>query len=188
MTRVKPITTRADVAAEHQSLFDLMLEGTQQVEVAGELRGPSSILMHSPLLAERSRELGHYLRLGSTLTRPESELAIITAARETRCEYVWGVHMVAARRERLREEAIATVRDGRDPAVLEPDEAAIVIFVQQLLRKHRVDQPVFDALLRGHGVQWLVDLTAIVGHYGLLAGVLNAFEVPARPGAERLPD
>ena len=187
MPRVKPVTTKADVPPEYQNLFDLMLEGTQQVQVAGELRGPQSILMHSPPLAERARELGNYLRLHSTLKRTESELAIITAARETECEYVWGVHMVAARREGLREEAIATVRDRLDPAGLEPDEAAIVHYVQQVLRKHRVDQAVFDQLLERHGVRWLVELTAIVGQYGLLAGVLNAFEVPATPGAEQLP-
>lgn len=187
MARVKPVTRKADVAPEHQHLFDRMLEGTQQVQVAGELRGPQSILMHSPLLAEHARELGNYLRLQSTLKRPESELAIITAARETECRYVWGVHMVAARREGLREEAIATVRDGRDPTGLEPDEAAIVTYVQQLLRTHRVEQTVFDGLLQRHGVQWLMELTAIVGHYGLLAGVLDAFEVEAAPGAEQLP-
>lgn len=187
MTRVKPVAKREDVAVEERHLFDLMLEGTQQVEVAGELRGPMSILMHSPAVAQRARELGNYLRLHSTLKRTESELAIITAAREVECEYVWGVHMVAARREGLREEAIAAVRDRIDPAGLEPDETAIVTYVQQLTRKHRIEQDLFDGLLRRHGVQWLVELTAIAGHYGLLAGILNAFEVPAAPGAERLP-
>lgn len=188
MTRVNPVTRKSDVAPEYQHLFDRMLEGTQQVEVAGELRGPISILMHSPVLADLAREQGLYLRMGSTLTRAESELAIITAAYEARCEYVWGVHMVAARREGLREEAIATIRDGRDPSTLEPDETAVVLYVQQLLRNHRVEQPVFDALLEKHDVQWLVELTVIAGHYGLLAGLLNAFEVPAAPGAEPFPE
>jgi 4-carboxymuconolactone decarboxylase len=188
MTRVTPVTTRADVSPEYQPLFDRMFEGTQQVEVAGELRGPMSILMHSPRVADLARELGNYLRMGSTLTRQESELAIITAGREAKCQYVWGVHMVAAPREGLREEAIAVVRDQLDPASLERDECAIVTYVQQLMRNHRVDQQVFDYLLERHDVQWLVELTVIVGHYGLLAGVLNAFEVPARAGAEQLPD
>jgi 4-carboxymuconolactone decarboxylase len=163
-----------------------MLEGTQQVEVPGELRGPMSILMHSPQVADLARELGSYLRMGSTLTRPESELAIITAAREAKCEYVWGVHMVAARREGLREEAIAVIRDQLDPASPGPEETAIVQYVQQM-RSNRVEQSVFDFLLERHGTQWLVELTVIVGHYGLLAGVLNAFEVPARADAEQLP-
>ena len=84
MTRVTPVTTRADVSPEYQPLFDRMFEGTQQVEVAGELRGPMSILMHSPRVADLARELGNYLRMGSTLTRQESELAIITAGREAK--------------------------------------------------------------------------------------------------------
>jgi 4-carboxymuconolactone decarboxylase len=187
MTRIPPVTVRSDVSPEYQHLFDRMLEGTQQVEVPGELRGPMTILMHSPQVADLARELGSYLRMGSTLTRPESELAIITAAREAKCEYVWGVHMVAARREGLREEAIAVIRDRLDPASLEPEETAIVQYVQQLIRSNRVEQSVFDFLLDCHNAKWLVELTVLVGHYGLLAGVLNAFEVPARADAEQLP-
>jgi len=42
--------------------------------------------------------------------------------------------------------------------------------------------------LRGqHGVPWLVELTALIGHYGIVSGILNAFEVAPAPDAEQLP-
>ena len=79
------------------------------------------------------------------------------------------------------------MRDRRAPERLDAGEAAIVSYVQQLLRKNRVEHAVFDGLLKQYGVQWLVELTALTGQYGLLAGVLNAFEVLAAPEAEQLP-
>lgn len=50
-----------------------------------------------------------------------------------------------------------------------------------------VDQSVFDALKDRYGAPWLVELTGIIGHYGLVAGMLNAFEVAPAPDAELLP-
>ena len=34
---------------------------------------------------------------------------------------------------------------------------------------------------------WLVDLTGLIGPYGTVTGILNAFEVAPRPDAEQLP-
>ena len=57
----------------------------------------------------------------------------------------------------------------------------------QLLRANRVDQPVFDALKDRYGVQWVVELTGLIGHYGLVSGLLNSFEMAPPPEAEQLP-
>ena len=48
-------------------------------------------------------------------------------------------------------------------------------------------QPLFDRLRDQHGVPWLVELTALIGHYGIVSGILNAFEVAPAPDAEPLP-
>jgi len=68
-----------------------------------------------------------------------------------------------------------------------PDERAIITYVRQLLQKNRVDQAVFDALKDHYGVSWVVELTGIIGHYGLMTGLLNAFEMAPAPEAEQLP-
>jgi hypothetical protein len=46
---------------------------------------------------------------------------------------------------------------------------------------------VFDRLNERHGVQWLVELTAMANYYGMLCGVVNAFEVDVPPDGDRLP-
>ena len=47
MPRIAPVTGKADVAAEHHAVVD------DVVKVFGGVRGPFSILLHSPKLAER---------------------------------------------------------------------------------------------------------------------------------------
>ena len=95
--------------------------------------------------------------------------------------------MTLARKAGVREEAIAAVRERRDASGLQSDERAIVSYVRQLLRTNRVEQAVFDVLKDRHGVPWVVELTGIVGHYGLVTGMLNAFEVAPAPEADQLP-
>ena len=181
MPRIEPISDKSQVAAEHQGVVDAVLE------TFGALRGPHSILLHSPPLDQRALELGNYFRYHSVCKSPEKELAIITAAREKDCLYVWAAQVGAGRRGGLREEAIDVVREKGDVSKLEPHEADIVNYVRQLFRSNRVDQATFDALMQRYGAQWLIEMTMVVGYYGMLAGVVNAFEVEAPADGDVLP-
>jgi 4-carboxymuconolactone decarboxylase len=181
MPRVTPVSDKSEVAPEHQHVVDSVLE------VFGAIRGPHSILLHTPQLDEHALALGNFFRYNSVVKSPERELAIITAAREKDCLYVWAAQVAAGRRGGLPEEAIAAVRDRRDTAGLEHVEAAIINYVRQLFRANRVDQPAFDALKDRYGAEWLIEMTTVVGYYGMLAGVVNAFELPPPEGGDVLP-
>jgi hypothetical protein len=62
-----------------------------------------------------------------------------------------------------------------------------VSYVRQLVRTNRVEQAVFDALKDRFGAQWLVELTAMVGHYALITAMANAFEVAPPADGDKLP-
>ena len=62
----------------------------------------------------------------------------------------------------------------------------MVEYSLELLRNHRVSEATFDAALTVFGVQGLIDLTATIGYYSMLAAALNAFEV-APQGEALLP-
>ena len=87
----------------------------------------------------------------------------------------------------MSEEAIAVIRAKGDPSKLPVEEREIVTYAEQLICNNRVDQAAFDALKNRHGVQWLVELTAAANYYGILCGIVNAFEVPAPPDGDTLP-
>ena len=181
MPRVAPITGKADVPAEHHAVVDAV------VGVFGNVRGPFSMLLHSPKLAERILPLVSFFRDESVVETRLRSVAILTAVREREAAYVWAAQVAAARRNGLREEVIDLVRAKGDPGKLPPEEREIVTYVRQLMRTNRVEQPVFDALARRHGPQWLVELTAAANYFALLAGVVNAFEVAPPPDGDRLP-
>ena len=181
MPRVTPITIRDQVAPEHRPIFDAVAEGR------GSVRGPFSIMMFSPTFCERVLNLSNFLRFQCSVKPKDGELAVLATAREKDCRYVWAADVVLARKAGTRAEAIAAVRDRQDVSAFAPDEHAIVSYVRQLLRNNRVEQPVFDALKERFGEQWVVELTGLIGHYGLVSGLLNAFEMTPAPNAEQLP-
>ena len=181
MPRIAPISDKSEVPAEHHHVVD------QVMQVFGRLRGPHSILLHSPPCDEPVLKLGNYFRYDSVLKSPLKELAIITAAREKDCLYVWAAQVDAGRRGGLSEDAIAVVKEKRDPSALKPEEAEIVNYVRQLFRNNRVDQATFDAVLKRHGQTWLLEMTTVVGYYAMLAGVVNSVELPTPEGGDALP-
>jgi 4-carboxymuconolactone decarboxylase len=181
MPRVAPITGKSDVAAEHHDVVDGVLK------VFGQVRGPFSMLLHSPKLAEQMLNLGNFYRDKSIVEPKDRSLAILVAVRERQGAYVWAAQVNAARRAGVREEAIDVIRARKDPAGLPVEEREIVTYAEQLIRNNRVDQAAFDALKNRHGVQWLVELTAAANYYGILCGIVNAFEVPAPPDGDKLP-
>src|SRR5437016_12099521 len=154
MPRVAPITGKSDVSAEHEAVVDAV------VNVFGNVRGPFSMLLHSPKLAERVLPLVTFFRDESIVEPTLRSIAILTAVREREAAYVWAAQVGAARRNGVREEVIDLLRTKGDPGKLSPEEREIVTYVRQLMRTNRVDQATFDALEKRWGVPWLVELTA----------------------------
>lgn len=179
--RVVPITRRDQVPEEHRPIFDEVAEGR------GSVRGPFSILMWSPALCRRHLDVSSYLRFRSQVKADVRELAIIATAREKDCPYVWAAHAPAARKAGVTEAAITAVRDHGDLTGLTPAERDTVDYVRQLLRANAVAEPLFGRLRDRYGVPCLVELTGLVGHYGIVSGILNAFEIAPAPDAEPLP-
>src|SRR3989442_14552967 len=140
MPRVTPITGKADVPAEHHAVVDAV------VGVFGGVRGPFSMLLHSPKLAERVLPLVTFFRDDSVVEPKLRSIGILSAVREREAAYVWAAQVGAARRNGLRDEVIDLIRAKGDPGKLPADERDIVTYARQLMRTNRVDQPVFDAL------------------------------------------
>ena len=181
MPRVAPITGKSDVPTEHHAVVDAV------TKVFGSVRGPFSMLLHSPKLAERLLPLVTFFRDESVVDAKLRSIAILSAVREREAAYVWAAQVGAARRNGLREEVIDLLRAKGDPAKLPAEERDIVTYVRQLMRTNRVDQSVFDALKSRHGAQWMVELTAAANYFAMLSGVVNAFEVSAPPDGDKLP-
>jgi 4-carboxymuconolactone decarboxylase len=181
MPRVAPITGKSDVPVEHHAAVDGVMK------VFGNVRGPFSMLLHSPKLAERVLPLVTFFRDESVVDAKLRSIAILSAVREREAAYVWAAQVGAARRNGLREEVIDLLRSKGDPAKLPAEERDIVTYVRQLMRTNRADQAVFDALKSRHDAQWMVELTAAANYFAMLSGIVNAFEVAAPADGDKLP-
>jgi 4-carboxymuconolactone decarboxylase len=181
MPRITPVSGKEDVPAEHHNIVD------DVIKVFGGVRGPFSIMLKSPKLAERVLPLVTFFREGSVVEPKLRSYAILAAVREREAAYVWAAQVNAARRAGVPETTIDLLRTKGDPAGLPEDARDIVIYTRQLLRTNRVDPAVLERLKNRHGEQWLVELTAAANYFGFLSGMVNAFEVPAPPDGDKLP-
>ena len=63
--------------------------------------GPGSVILNAPEVAQRALGLAQYLRTDTSLNPRIRELAMLLAARENDCQFIWNAHAPAARREGL---------------------------------------------------------------------------------------
>jgi 4-carboxymuconolactone decarboxylase len=180
MARVEQITEKAQLAPEFHYLYDRIAQSR------GQVGGPYSILLHTPAVADKVDALSASLRADSQLTPQEFVLAALGVARARDCLFVWSVQAPAARRVGIADAVITAIRD-RASTGLSDDQADVVNYVGQVTAANRVDQKLFDRLKNRHGARWLVELTAVAGHFGLISGINNAFEVPSSPSGDSLP-
>jgi 4-carboxymuconolactone decarboxylase len=78
------------------------------------------------------------------------------------------------------ESTIAAIRERRAPQGLDPHDALIVQFTQELLRQHRVTDATFRAVQQKFGDAGAVDLLILIGYDWTLSHALSALE--ADPG------
>jgi 4-carboxymuconolactone decarboxylase len=181
MPRVTPIAAKSDVPAEQHALVD------QVLKVFGGIRGPFSVLLHSPKMAGPVFGIGDYFREESIVEPRARSVGVLIAARERQGVYVWGAQVNAARRNGVPEEVIDLIRQRADPSRYPAGDREVAAYVEQLMRTTRVEQSAFDALQKGHSVQWMIELTTVVNYYGMLCGITSAFEVSGPPNGDPLP-
>src|SRR6478672_11102556 len=179
MARLTSITDKSQVAAKDQPIVDSI------VASRGALQGPFTMLLHSPELAGRLAHLGAFVRFEGSLDMRVRVLAAMTVARELEAVYVWGAQTGGARRLNVPESTITAIRENHSRGI-PPEDAEIVDFTRQLLRKHRADAAGVASLQRRFGNDGFIQLTGAIGYYSLLAMTVNACELEAAPNAEIL--
>ena len=146
--------------------------------------GPFMPLLRSPEMMNRARNVGDYVRYRSALPPRLSEFVILLTARHWTQNYEWYVHAPIAEREGLDAAIIAAVADGRRPAEMAEDEAAVHDFCMELLRTHGVSDPTYARMVAHLGEAGVIDTIGILGYYQLLAMVMNTARTPLPDGVE----
>jgi 4-carboxymuconolactone decarboxylase len=144
----------------------------------GGVRGPFLALLQDPELADRVQQLGEFIRYGTGLPKPLTELAILVAARRWSCQYEWFAHAPIAREAGVAEATIAAIAAGTKPAGLDADAAAVYEFCTNLHKSGDAGEGPVAHIAARFGMKGVVDLVALTGYYSLLAMVLNTAGIP----------
>jgi len=150
----------------------------------GRIVGPLRAALHSPELADLWQAFGEFLRYRTQLTPRQSELAILVTGRACRSPFEWHAHVAEARKAGIDEATITALREERVPEGLPAAEAVVVRYARELNRLRSVGDAVHAEATALLGVRAVVELTALVGYYTLVAMTLNAHEIPLPDGAE----
>ncbi len=171
-----PNVEREQLKPEDQKYFD-EIAGSR-----GSIRGPYGVLLNSPDLAARVANTGAYVRFDFNMPESLKEAVIITAAAHQKSQYEFAAHARLARQAGVSESTIKAIAQGTAPEGLSGDEELLVRYTTELLRNRKISDATFNAVKDKWGEKGVVDVTALIGHYLLVAQILAAFDVELAPG------
>jgi 4-carboxymuconolactone decarboxylase len=182
-----PLVAATTMTDAQRRVYDAMMSGPRRSPPVG----PLAAAMHRPDLAEKWSELGLVLRFNSSFEPRLREFAILLTGRYWDCQFEWFSHEGEARKAGLSEQTIETLRHGGSTFGA-ADEQAIHDYTIELLRDHRASDATYQRILDAYGVAGIVELTALIGYYAMVALTLNAHEIGvpegAKPPLPALPD
>jgi 4-carboxymuconolactone decarboxylase len=170
-----PLETMTD---EQRRVYDTVVSGPRGVVV-----GPLRAALHRPELADKWQQFGEILRFRTSLPSRLSELAILLTARHWGSQLEWQQHAPAARKGGLAEAVIEAIRHGRAPRFQNDDEAAVHDYCRELHERHVVSDETYRRAHEVLGTVGVVELTALIGYYAMVAMTLIAHEIPLPDGA-----
>jgi 4-carboxymuconolactone decarboxylase len=176
MQRV-PNVERSALDAQGQAAFDRI------AATRGSVRGPFGVLLHHPLLGERVGEVGELIRYHGVLPGRVRELAILVIARAWAAPVEWAGHAPLALKEGASQAAVDAIASQAASAGLDPAEALAIDTARELLATKTLSDERYAQVHASFGLQGLIELTVLVGYYGLLGNVLNTLKVNAAADA-----
>lgn len=173
---------REDCPAEYQDDYDEVMRSRGQTTMANVF----ATLANSPGAMAVVCPVGAYVRYGTDFDNILRELVILTVANELRCKYEWGHHIEVAEKNGASEELLNKI--GTKAIEAEPDPVGKTVrYARLVTRNEPVDDELADYLMDHFGKDGFVDLTVMIGYYGLLARFINTVGIPLEDGYKVLP-
>jgi 4-carboxymuconolactone decarboxylase len=167
------------MSPEQRLVYDKIVSGPR-----GKIQGPLRAVLHNAELADRWQALGALLRYNTSLSPRQSELAILVTGRACQSPFEWYAHRKEAEKVGIEAAVIEALLAQTTPQGLSGDDLAVVAFAQELNRLRSVTDATYADALARFGERTVMELTALVGYYTMVAMTLNAHEIPLPEGVE----
>jgi 4-carboxymuconolactone decarboxylase len=170
--RFKPLALD-EMTPDQRRMAENLLSGPRKG-----MRGPFSALLYSPEIGDCAQQLGAKVRFHNSLPEKLKELAILLVGRFWTAQFEWYAHRRLALEAGLDAAITDAIADGKRPAKMSDDEAAIYTFCTELLDAREVSDAAFAGVKDRFGERGVVDLICTMGYYGLVSMTLNVNRYP----------
>ena len=163
--------------AAQRAVYDRVVSGPR-----GRIQGPLRAALHNAELADKWQALGALLRYGTSLPPRLSELAILVTGRACQSPFEWHAHRIEGEKAGLETPLIEALLAQQEPPQMSEDDAAVWRYAVELNRHKSVSNATYAAALARFGEKGVVELTALIGYYTMVAMTLNCHEIPLPEG------
>ena len=124
----------------------------------------------------------------SILTKQEldahlRELAILRVAHLTGANYEWTQHLPIAKETGVTDEQVEAIPQGAAAAAFDDLEKRVLRFTDEVTQNVKPSQETFQALEKDLGPRQMVEPALAIGFYGMVARIMESFEVELEPTA-----
>lgn len=171
------LPTPESLNAEQRRVYDQVVSGPR-----GKMEGPLRAALHNAELADRWQALGALLRYNTTLSPRLSEIAILVTGRACESPFEWYAHRRESEKIGIEADVIEAILARTEPPFRSPEEGLVYRYALELNQAKSVSDLTYAKALAHFGERALVELTALVGYYTMVAMTLNAHEIPLPEG------
>jgi len=182
ITPVPPEQLPADIRFVHDEIANLVGHSQSQVNMldeTGALTGPFPAMLTFPAFGIPALSFLRTLDLQATLDKRVREVAILTVAAAYGARFELYAHQIMAAAFGLADDVIASLAAGVQPQGLNEQEAIAHIVARALTGGHLLPDYTYQRAVALLGKDGTAELFFLIGGYGLLAMILNGFDMPA---------
>ena len=142
------------------------------------------LLLRHPKLFKPWLRFASVLMPYGSLDRRDAELVILRVAWRCRCRYEWGQHVEIGLRAGLAATDIARVSHGPQAEGWSALQAGLIQAVDDMHEQRQISADCWAGLQTQYSPAQMIELTMLIGHYEMLAGLLNSVGLPLEAHAE----
>ena len=172
MARI-PYVERENASPEIKEFYDTFAKQFNWREVPNVMKA----LANSPKLARRVFPLGDYFMHESALDPRLRELAVLTLMNRLHCNYGFIRHIPIAKQTGISRAQVDNIESYQTSSLFTSDDKLIIKYAEDLTLKGQVDDELFRQVGDRIGQQNILDLTAAIAFWNMMARNLNALQV-----------
>ena len=165
------------MSPDQREVYDKIVSGPR-----GKIQGPLRAALHNAELADKWQALGALLRYRTSLSPRQSELAILITGRACQSPFEWYAHCLEGQKAGIEVAILDALLAQTEPPDLSEDDRIIWCFSTELNQHKSVSDITYARALSRFGEKTVVELTALIGYYTMVAMTLNCHEIPLPEG------